>query len=159
MTKFKPGDRVVCVRDSDDGSFFGHPGEIFTVSEVHKGDIDFVEMSVGDVSVDMDRFELVKTEESDLEFLITTANAGMRAEHLLLSHYVDKVQRKHANDCDSQWFNFSSNPYNGYSVYREKPKPVFTPFYVGKNTCCGYDPVTKQGSGHTGPCTTGGMFG
>jgi hypothetical protein len=136
MTKFKVGDKVVCIGDSIDGSFTGHPGETFTVSAVYENDMDFVEMTSADISVDVSRFELVK-EESDLESLIATANAGIKAEHLLLSQYTDKVQRKHNNDDDSQWYNFSSNPYKGYSVYRQNPKPTFAPFYVGPKE--GYD--------------------
>lgn len=170
MNKFKPGDKVVCVRDSDDGSFFDHPGEIFTVSkyeidkmgtkyETHS--VWFKEMPAGETGVHPRRFELVITpltntsepEVVDLDCLLKAANEGMKAEHLLLEKFFDKVERRHSKG--DIWTAFSHNPYNGYSVYREKQKPTFEPFYIGEKTCCSYDPITRSGSGHTGPCTSG----
>jgi hypothetical protein len=177
--KFKKGDKVVCVRDSDNGSFFGHPGETFTVDWCYEHDVTFEEMPVGEPAVDENRFELAKEKYNsmaegfeslakalesngydnqffELEELVKIANEGLKAEHELLTKYFGKVQRRHSDKiAEFEWVNFTHNPYNGYSVYRVKPESSFTSFYVGEKTCCYYDPKTGYGAGHTGPCNTG----
>lgn len=157
MAKFKKGDNVICIQDSLDGSFFGHPGETFIVSECLEGDVIFEEMKLGDLPVDACRFQLIeKYNEKDLDFLIRTANQGLRAESVLLTKHFAQVQRRHSSQAtDNDWHVFTHNPYNGYSVYRVKVKPAFESFYVGEKTCCWNDPVTGMGAAHTGTCNTG----
>jgi hypothetical protein len=152
MNNFKPGDKVVCIRDSDDGSFFGHPGETFTVLTCYQDNLTFEEMPISECPVDAARFELIGKnnfgipyleKESDLDFLVRISNLGMRAENLLLTEYFAEVERR-SNHKDG-WRDFTQNPYSGYSIYRVKSKPTFEPFYVGPEICtaphsyCGHD--------------------
>src|SRR5690606_20336936 len=60
--------------------------------------------------------------ESEIARLVRVANEGAAAEHKLLTDYLTQVERKHNKDYNKTWHTFTSNPYNGYTKYRVKPK-------------------------------------
>lgn len=61
MNNVKAGDYVVCIKDSDDGSFTGKPGETFKVLDVIDDGPEYqgLVLKPGDVPVDPARFRLL----------------------------------------------------------------------------------------------------
>jgi hypothetical protein len=128
MAKFKKGDRVRCIKGWDYFRLFA--GSEYIIDRVEDCEVALRELPGTGTFIES-RFQLVApAEQSELEELVATANAGFEALDKLRALHPNNVEVQNAND--EKWRLIGAWGEWSEVRYRIKQTPAFEPFTVGQ---------------------------